>query len=118
MDDDLASEFSSGTPSHEHVNGMNNGHHSSRELAAPDQGTQYHKEHILQELAEKQFPPEESELIVKAFEKTYIGHSRATYYDGIRIQEASDGVVEPRIGITFMPGADTPQVNMVSCPFF
>jgi hypothetical protein len=113
MDDDLASEFSGSIPSNEHSNGTGNGHNTGRELAVQDQGTQYHKEHILQELAEKQFPPEDSELIVKAFEKTYIGHSRATYYDGIRIQEASDGVIEPRIGITFMPGADTPQVNMM-----
>ena len=112
MDDDAASEFSSSTPSHETRAAAPNSNHGGRELVVQDQDTQYHKEHILQELSEKQFPPEDSELIVKAFEKTFVGHSRVTYYDGIRVQEVADGVVEPRVGITFMAGADTPQVNM------
>jgi hypothetical protein len=100
MDDDSSSGFSSNVPSNEHTNGTGNGHNTGRELAAQDKGTQYHKDHILQELAEKQFPPEDSELIVKAFEKSYVGHARATYYDGIRIQEASDGAIREKAEVS------------------
>jgi hypothetical protein len=76
-----------------------------------DLGLQHSKERIYEELANKQFPLEESALIVRQFEKSVDGNVRATFFNGVRAQEISDNAVEPRIGLTFMAGADTPQVN-------
>lgn len=71
------------------------------------------RENILQQFAEKQFPLEESELIVKSFEKTVDGRVRATFFDGTRMQEVDDHAIEPTVGIMFMAGADAPRVNQM-----
>ena len=76
-----------------------------------DLGLQHSKERIYEDLANKQFPLEESALIVRQFEKSEDGNVRATYFNGVRSQEVSDNAVEPKVGLTFMAGADTPQVN-------
>jgi hypothetical protein len=76
-----------------------------------DLGLQHSKERIYEELANKQFPLEESALIVRQFEKSADRNVRATFFNGVRAQETSDDAVEPRVGLTFMAGADTPQVN-------
>ena len=76
-----------------------------------DVGLQISKEQIYEDLASKQNPLEEYDLILHQFEKTADGKVRASYFNGIRAQEVTEGAVEPKIGITFMAGADTPQVN-------
>lgn len=76
-----------------------------------DLGLQHSKERIYEELANKQFPLEESALIVRQFEKSADRNVRATFFNGVRAQETSDDAIEPRVGLTFMAGADTPQVN-------
>jgi hypothetical protein len=76
-----------------------------------DLGLQHSKERIYEELANKQFPLEESALIVRQFEKSADRNIRATFFNGVRAQEVSDDAIEPRVGLTFMAGADTPQVN-------
>ncbi|EXJ77115.1 hypothetical protein A1O3_10273 [Capronia epimyces CBS 606.96] len=68
---------------------------------------------LLERLAGHYSPFEGYDLLVKAFEKTVKGNLRASFKDGIRLAEVDDEAIRPKIGITFLPGADTPQVNQM-----
>jgi hypothetical protein len=76
-----------------------------------DNGMQNARTLIYEELAEKMHAYEELELVVRGFEKRVDEKVRATFFDGIRAREASANAVEPKIGMTFMAGADLPQVT-------
>jgi hypothetical protein len=77
-----------------------------------DHGMHRQKERLMQEL-DKQFPGIEPSPNGIFFEKTVMGQVRASFYDGISMQTAVDNAIEPIVGITFMAGADTPQVNLM-----
>ena len=51
------------------------------------------------------------DLLVSTFEKTVDGSVKATFRDGRRLPMVDDNAVKPKVGLTFLPGADTPQVN-------
>ena len=76
-----------------------------------DNGMQNARALIYEELAEKMHAYEELELVVRGFEKRVDEKVRATFFDGIRAREPSTSAVEPMIGMTFMAGADLPQVT-------
>lgn len=80
-------------------------------ISQRDQGLRHVKERFYEDVANNQFPLEESELIVRRFEKRADGKVRATFFNGIRAEEISDHAVEPKVAMTFMAGADAPQVN-------
>jgi hypothetical protein len=75
------------------------------------EGMQRTKDHVYEQIADNQFPMEESEFVVRCFGTSTGSSARQTYVDGKRVSEVFQGAVTPRIGITFMAGADTPQVN-------
>lgn len=80
-------------------------------LTRRHEGMQRTKDMIYEQIADNQFPMEESEFFVRCFEKRADASICQTYYEGKRVNEISETAAKPRIGITFMAGADTPQVN-------
>jgi hypothetical protein len=82
-------------------------------VAQRDNGMQNARTLIYEELAEKMHPSEDLELVVRGFEKRVDEKVRATFFDGIRAREVSPGAVEPKIGMTFMAGADKSQVTQL-----
>jgi len=79
----------------------------------PGYGLQDQQDDILERLANHYSPIEGYDSLVKAFEKSHQGTVRASFRDGIRLAEVADDAVRPKIGITFLAGADTPQVNQM-----
>lgn len=71
------------------------------------------QEDLLERLANHYVPYEGYDLLVKTFEKTVNGSVKATFQDGTRLAEIREEAVKPKIGLTFLPGADTPQVNQM-----
>lgn len=61
-------------------------------------------------IANKLLPPSQSALMLKGFEKRADERIRRTYVEGVPMKEVDDSAVVPQIGITFLPGADKPQV--------
>lgn len=92
---------------------------ASLSLAAPDfaelseYGIRDQEDDILERLATHYEPLEGHDLLVRAFERTITGTVRASYRDGVRIHEVVDQAIQPKFGITFLPGADSPQVNQM-----
>lgn len=80
-------------------------------VAQRDNGMQNARALIYEELAEKMHAYEALEIVVRGFEKRVDEKVRATFFDGIRAREASSSAVEPKIAMTFMAGADLPQVT-------
>jgi len=80
-------------------------------LTRRHEGMQRTKDIIYERIADNQFPMEESEIAVPCFGTRADTSARQTYVDGKRVSKVSEGAVTPRIGMTFMAGADTPQVN-------
>ena len=68
---------------------------------------------LLDRLAGHYSPFKGYDLLVKAFEKTTRGNIRASFKDGIRLAEIVDDAIKPKIGITFLAGADAPQVTQM-----
>jgi hypothetical protein len=69
------------------------------------------KEIIYEQIADNQFPMEESEFIVQRLEKRADLSLRQTCVDGKRVSEGSGTAIAPRVSIAFMAGADLPQVT-------
>lgn len=80
-------------------------------LTQRHEGMQRTKDMIYEQIADNQFPMDESDFIVRCLEKRADASVRQTYHDGNRVNEISEATAKPRIGITFMAGADQPQVN-------
>ena len=80
-------------------------------LTQRQEGMQRTKDIIYEQIANNQFPMEESENVVRFLEKRADGSVQQTYHDGKRVNEVSDTVIIPRVGLTLLAGADTPQVN-------
>jgi hypothetical protein len=69
-------------------------------------------ERVWDEMGNKALPPHEPQLMVKQLEKRADAPIRRTYMEGQPCQDGVlDGAVVIKIGLTFMPGADKPQVN-------
>ena len=66
---------------------------------------------VWEDIANKLLPPEESELMLKRFEKRADEKVRRTYMEGVMMPEVDEHAPVPRIGLTFLPGADKPQVT-------
>jgi hypothetical protein len=79
-------------------------------LSQRQQGMQRSKDIIYEQIANHQFPIEE-QLILRGLEKRADGRLRQTYYEGNPVTTVSETGIVPRIGMTFMAGADAPQVN-------
>ncbi|KAF7511482.1 hypothetical protein GJ744_004671 [Endocarpon pusillum] len=71
------------------------------------------QEDLLERLSNHYAPYEGYDLLIKTFEKTINGSVKATFQDGTRLAEIREEAVRPKVGLTFLPGADTPQVNQM-----
>lgn len=71
------------------------------------------QEDLLDRLSNHYAPYEGYDLIIKTFERTGNGSVKATFQDGTRLAEVREEAAKPKIGLTFLPGADTPQVNQM-----
>ena len=89
---------------------------ANTELLYSGTSNAYHinKENILQDLAEKQFPLEDSELIFKPFDEAEDEkHYAASYYDGSQIKGLFPNAWAPTVSIVFMPGLDRIKVDQL-----
>ncbi|KAK5063012.1 hypothetical protein LTR84_005088 [Exophiala bonariae] len=86
---------------------------SSPDFSAGPQDIHGHQDDILDRLAGHYTPFEGYDFLVRAFEKTVRGNLRASFRDGNRLAEVIDGTITPKVGITFLAGADNPQVNQM-----
>ncbi len=80
-------------------------------LTQRGEGMQRTKDIIYEQIADNQFPMDESDFIARCLKRRSIASVCQTYHEGKRVHEISETAAKPRIGITFMAGADTPQVN-------
>ena len=71
------------------------------------------QEELLERLSNHYAPYEGYDLLIKTFEKTVNGSVKATFQDGTSLAEVREEAAKPKIGLTFLPGADTPQVNQM-----
>jgi hypothetical protein len=82
-------------------------------LTRRHKGMQRTKDIIYEQIANNQFTSEESDFMVRCLEKTVDASVRQTYFGEKRIRDISESAVVPKIGMKFMAGADTPQVNRI-----
>ena len=68
---------------------------------------------LLQQFSNHYAPYEGFDLLVSTFEKTVDGTVRATFRDGHRLAVVDENAVKLKVGLTFLPGADTPSVNQL-----
>jgi hypothetical protein len=66
---------------------------------------------VYEDIANKNLPPDQSALMLKRFEKRADENVRRTYMEGVMMPEIDDSAPVPKIGLTFLPGADKPQVT-------
>jgi hypothetical protein len=71
------------------------------------------QEDLLERLTNHYAPYEGYDLLIKTFENTINGSVKATFQDSTRLAEIREEALKPKIGLTFLPGADTPQVNQM-----
>src|SRR5690242_18187975 len=75
--------------------------------AASSYGPYSNRNSVLQQIGENQFPFEDSELIIKSFERSIANnHVRASYYQGNELREPVSSALEPMVSIVFLPGPD------------
>lgn len=65
----------------------------------------------MERLSNHYTPYEGYDLLIKTFENTVNGTVKATFQDGTRLAEVREEAVRPKVGLTFLPGADTPQLQ-------
>jgi hypothetical protein len=76
-----------------------------------DQGALQARNRVWEDIANKLLPPEESELMVKFLEKQPDETTKRTYLEGVPQPEVDESAPVPWVGLTFLPGADKPQVT-------
>jgi hypothetical protein len=76
-----------------------------------DVGVLEARNRVWEDIANKMLPPEESELMVKFLEKGPDERSRITYIEGVMQPQVDEHAPVPWVGLTFLPGADKPQVT-------
>ena len=59
----------------------------------------------------KMSPPEEAQMMIKRLEKGADVRERRSYVEGVPMPEVHESAIVLRVGLTFMPGADKPQVT-------
>ena len=65
----------------------------------------------LEDMTNKLMPPEETDLIVQRLVRKTDEHFRRTYIRGVVAGKVDESALVLNIGLSFLPGADTPQVN-------
>ncbi|KAL8743476.1 MAG: hypothetical protein Q9190_004176 [Brigantiaea leucoxantha] len=65
---------------------------------------------VYEDIANKQLPPEASELMLERLEKSADERLQRTYVGGNPMAEIHEGAVTLSVGLTFLAGADKPQV--------
>jgi hypothetical protein len=71
------------------------------------------QEDLLEQLTKHYSPYEGYDSLISPFEQTISGSVQATFHDGTRLAQIRDDAIKPKVGLTFLAGADTPQVNQL-----
>lgn len=71
------------------------------------------QEDLLEQLTKHYSPYEGYDSLISTFEKTVSGSVQATFQDGTRLAYLNADAIKPKVGLTFLAGADTPQVNQL-----
>lgn len=94
-------------------NGSGNGTTLVRRATHRDQGALQARNRVWEDIANKLLPPEESELMVKFLEKRPDEITKRTYLEGVPLPEIDEQAPVPWVGLTYLPGADKPQVARI-----
>jgi hypothetical protein len=86
---------------------------SQTAASSSDHGFSDQKEFALERLNTHFAMCENNDLLLKALEKTVDGIVKATYEDGQRQPQVDENAIMPRVGLTFLAGADAPKVNQM-----
>ena len=68
---------------------------------------------VWDDLANKLLPPEHTEYIIKQLERRADPALKLTYVGGVSVKEPLDWAPVLKVGLTFLPGADKPQVARI-----
>lgn len=71
------------------------------------------QEDLLEQLTKHYSPYEGYDSLISTFEQTFNGSVQATFQDGTRLPQIREDAIRPKVGLTFLAGADTPQVNQL-----
>ena len=69
------------------------------------------KDQVWESLANKMLPPEESEFMATRLEEQNDARTKRTYVQGLPTSQVFEPAITISVGLTFMPGADKPQVT-------
>ncbi|KAL8937938.1 MAG: hypothetical protein Q9211_003437 [Gyalolechia sp. 1 TL-2023] len=69
------------------------------------------KNEVLDAMINKLLPPEETDFMVKNLERPSDEPIRRTFNRGVPLVEVNESARVLKVGLTFLPGADKPQVN-------
>ena len=69
------------------------------------------QEDFFEQLTKHYSPYEGYDSLISTFEKTTNGSVQATFREGTRLAHTRDEAIKPKVGLTFLAGANTPQVN-------
>ncbi|KAG8527775.1 uncharacterized protein KY384_007929 [Bacidia gigantensis] len=76
-----------------------------------EQGVLQARNTWLDDLTNKMLPPEETDLMVSRLAKHADEQFKRTYVRGVPTVEVQESAVNLMVGLSFLPGADKPQVN-------
>ena len=83
-----------------------------KELAVVrNQGAIQTRNRLWEDMANKMVPPEDSEMMIARLERGADGPIQRTYVEGLARDVVNETGVFLRIGLTFLPGANKPEVN-------
>ncbi|KAL8662362.1 MAG: hypothetical protein Q9202_004757 [Teloschistes flavicans] len=69
------------------------------------------KNEVLDMMINKLLPPEETDFMVRNLERPSDEPIRRTHDCGVPLAEVNESAIVLKVGLTFLPGADKPQVN-------
>ena len=85
--------------------------HGKELVVARNRGAIQTRNRLWEDMANKMVPPEDSEMMIARLEKGADGPIQRTYVEGLARDVVNETGVFLRIGLTFLPGANKPEVN-------
>jgi hypothetical protein len=71
------------------------------------------REDLLEVLTKHYTPYEGYDSLISPLEGIIDGALQFTYHDGTRLAQVREDAIKPKVGLAFLAGADTPQVNQM-----
>ena len=75
-----------------------------------DDGALRTRNRAMEDMVERQLPPEEIGMMIQRLEKRADQREQRTYVEGVAMADVHESAITPSVGLTFLPGADSPRV--------